>query len=260
MGPSGAGKTTASYLVPRLYDVDAGRVTLDGHDVRDLTRATLARAIGVVTQESYLFHASVRDNLRYGRPDATDEEVRAAARAANIDERIERLAEGYDTTVGERGYRLSGGEKQRLAIARVLLADPRVLILDEATSALDTASERLVQQALEQAMRGRTTIAIAHRLSTVLAADTIVVFDRGRVVEQGTHAELLALGGLYARLYAEQFGGGAIQARCDDGVVLADGDVVPHTPSTRDGWSTTGAEVGAVDGAVDGRAAPAGSR
>jgi ATP-binding cassette subfamily B protein len=230
VGPSGAGKTTASYLVPRLYDVDGGRVTLDGHDVRDLTRATLARAVGVVTQESYLFHASVRDNLRYGRPDATDEEVRAAARAANIDERVERLAEGYDTTVGERGYRLSGGEKQRLAIARVLLADPRVLILDEATSALDTASERLVQQALEEAMRGRTTIAIAHRLSTVLAADTIFVLDRGRVVERGTHAELLARGGLYAGLYAEQFGGGTIEARCDDGVVLADGAVLPHDP------------------------------
>ena len=231
VGPSGAGKTTASYLVPRLYDVDGGRVTLDGHDVRDLTRATLARAVGVVTQESYLFHASVRDNLRYGRPDATEEEVRAAARAANIDERIERLAEGYETTVGERGYRLSGGEKQRLAIARVLLADPRVLILDEATSALDTASERLVQQALEEAMRGRTTIAIAHRLSTVLAADTIFVLDRGRVVERGTHAELLDRGGLYAGLYAEQFGGGTIEARCDDGVVLSDGAVLPHDPT-----------------------------
>ncbi len=242
VGPSGAGKTTASYLVPRLYDVDGGRVTLDGHDVRDLTRATLARAVGVVTQESYLFHASVRDNLSYGRPDATDEEIRAAARAANIDERIERLAEGYDTTVGERGYRLSGGEKQRLAIARVLLADPRVLILDEATSALDTASERLVQQALEQAMRGRTTIAIAHRLSTVLAADAIFVFDRGRVVERGTHAELLARGGLYTTLYAEQFGEGTIEARCGDGVVLADGGVLPDGDGD-------GADAGAAAGA-----------
>ncbi|SNS96232.1 ATP-binding cassette, subfamily B [Geodermatophilus pulveris] len=234
VGPSGAGKTTAAYLVPRLYDVDAGRVTLDGHDVRDLTRASLARAIGVVTQESYLFHASVRDNLRYGRPDATDAQIEAAARAANIHDRIERLADGYGTTVGERGYRLSGGEKQRLAIARVLLADPRVLILDEATSALDTASERLVQQALEQAMRGRTTIAIAHRLSTVLAADAIFVFDRGRVVERGAHAELMAQGGLYARLYAEQFGGGTVEARCEDGVVFADGDVVRHAPTRED--------------------------
>ena len=234
VGPSGAGKTTASYLVPRLYDVDAGRVTLDGHDVRDLTRASLARAIGVVTQESYLFHASVRDNLRYGRPDATDEQIETAARAANIHDRIERLADGYDTTVGERGYRLSGGEKQRLAIARVLLADPRVLILDEATSALDTASERLVQQALEKAVHGRTTIAIAHRLSTVLAADAIFVFDRGRVVERGPHAELVGQGGLYAKLYAEQFGGGTVQARCDDGVVFADGDVVRHAPTHDD--------------------------
>ncbi len=230
VGPSGAGKTTASYLVPRLYDVDDGRVTLDGHDVRELTQSTLAAAVGMVTQESYLFHASVRENLRYARADATDAEVEAAARAANIHERIERLEDGYDTTVGERGYRLSGGEKQRLAIARVILADPRVLILDEATSALDTTSERLVQSALESVMRGRTTIAIAHRLSTVLAADQIFVWDRGKVVERGTHAELLRLGGLYSRLYAEQFGGGKVQARCDDGVVFADGDVLRHAP------------------------------
>jgi ATP-binding cassette subfamily B protein len=258
VGPSGAGKTTASYLVPRLYDVDSGRVTLDGHDVRDLRRATLARAVGVVTQESYLFHASVRENLRYGRPDAGDEDVEAAARAANIHDRIERLADGYDTTVGERGYRLSGGEKQRLAIARVLLADPRVLILDEATSALDTASERLVQQALVKAMHGRTTIAIAHRLSTVLAADAIFVFDRGRVVEQGTHAELLARGGLYTRLYAEQFGGGAVEARCDDGVVYADGDVVGHAPLARDDTGPGGVgpdpEPATPSGSVDGSA------
>ena len=228
VGPSGAGKTTASYLVPRLYDVDAGSVQLDGRDVRDLTMSTLGRAIGVVTQESYLFHASVRDNLRYGRPEATDDELLAAAEAANISERIDRLEAGWDTVVGERGYRLSGGEKQRLAIARVLLADPRVLILDEATSALDTSSERLVQAALERLMHGRTTIAIAHRLSTILAADAIFVFDRGRVVERGTHAELLQLGGLYATLYREQFGGGTVQARCQDGVLLADGEVVPH--------------------------------
>jgi len=216
VGPSGAGKTTASYLVPRLYDVDDGRVTLDGHDVRDLAQSTLAATIGVVTQESYLFHATVRDNLRYARQDATDDELEAAARAAYIHDRIERLENGYDTTVGERGYRLSGGEKQRLAIARVILADPRVLILDEATSALDTASERLVQQALETVMQGRTTIAIAHRLSTVLAADQIFVLERGRVVERGSHGELLARGGLYAKLYDEQFGGGRVQARCDD--------------------------------------------
>jgi ATP-binding cassette subfamily B protein len=181
-----------------------------------------------VTQESYLFHASVRDNLRYARPDATDDELRAAAEAAHIIERIDRLDAGWDTTVGERGYRLSGGEKQRLAIARVLLADPRVLILDEATSALDTTSERLVQAALERLMHGRTTIAIAHRLSTILAADAIFVFDRGRVVERGTHRELLQQGGLYATLYDEQFGGGTVQARCSDGVLLADGEVVPH--------------------------------
>jgi ATP-binding cassette subfamily B protein len=228
VGPSGAGKTTTSYLVPRLYDVDEGRVSLDGHDVRALTQSTLAQAIGVVTQESYLFHATVRDNLLYAKPDATDDELRAAAEAANILERIERLDHGWDTTVGERGYRLSGGEKQRLAIARVLLADPRVLILDEATSALDTASERLVQAALERLMHGRTTIAIAHRLSTILAADAIFVFDRGRVVERGTHAELLAQGGLYAKLYADQFGGGTVESRCADGVVFRDGDVVHH--------------------------------
>ena len=203
--------------------------------MRDLSEATLAAAVGVVTQESYLFHGTVADNLRYAREDATDAELEAAARAANIHERVERLEDGYATTVGERGYRLSGGEKQRLAIARVLLADPRVLVLDEATSALDTASERLVQAALEKAMEGRTTIAIAHRLSTVLAADQIFVLDRGRVVERGTHTELLALGGLYARLHAEQFGGGEVEARCDDGVVFRDGDVLRHEPhSTRD--------------------------
>ena len=226
VGPSGAGKTTLSSLVPRLYDVDAGSVRLDGTDVRDLTLASLPDLVGMVTQESYLFHATVAENLRYAAPDATDEEVRAAARAANIAEHLEGLAEGYDTVVGERGYRLSGGEKQRIAIARVILADPRILVLDEATSALDTTSERLVQQALETVMSGRTTIAIAHRLSTILSADVIFAIDRGRLVEQGTHAELLARGGLYAQLYAEQFGGGAVEARFADGVRFTDGKIL----------------------------------
>jgi ATP-binding cassette subfamily B protein len=227
VGPSGAGKTTLSYLVPRLYDIDRGRVTLDGHDVRELRLSSLADAIGMVTQETYLFHATIRANLRYADEDASDEQLVAAARAANIHDRIMSFPDGYDTVVGERGFRLSGGERQRLAIARVILKDPKVLILDEATSALDTTSERLVQDALEQVMRARTTIAIAHRLSTILAADVIFAIDGGRLVEQGTHDELLRRGGLYARLYNEQFGGGRVQARCEDGLVLADGTVVP---------------------------------
>ncbi len=227
VGPSGAGKTTLSYLVPRLYDVQRGAVRLDGVDVREVNLGSLAEAVGMVTQDTYLFHASIRDNLRYAREDATDEELEQAARSANIHDRIVAFPDGYGTLVGERGYRLSGGEKQRLAIARVILKDPRVLILDEATSALDTTSERLVQAALEQVMRGRTTIAIAHRLSTILGADVIFVVDGGRIVERGTHAELVAAEGLYARLYAEQFGGGRIQARCEDGVVFTDGAVLP---------------------------------
>jgi ATP-binding cassette subfamily B protein len=226
VGPTGAGKTTISYLIPRLYDVTRGRVELDGRDVRSLTLETLAAAIGMVTQETYLFHASVRENLLYARPDAGREEIEAAAKAAQIHDRIMELSEGYDTVVGERGYRMSGGEKQRLAIARVLLKDPRVLILDEATSALDTASERLVQAALEPLMEGRTTIAIAHRLSTILAADAIFVIDRGRLVEHGTHEELLARDGLYASLYRQQFGSGLVEAQCEDGVVLTTGDVL----------------------------------
>ncbi len=205
VGPSGAGKTTITYLVPRLWDVDSGAVTIDGHDVRDVTIESLGEVIGVVTQETYLFHATVRENLRYAKPDATDAELEAAARAAAIHERIAELPQGYDTMVGERGYKLSGGEKQRIAIARVILKNPRILILDEATSALDTHSERLIQSALEGVMRNRTTIAIAHRLSTILAADIILVVNAGRIVERGTHAELLAHGGLYARLYQEQF-------------------------------------------------------
>jgi ATP-binding cassette subfamily B protein len=205
VGPSGAGKTTATYLIPRLYDVAAGAVEIDGHDVREVQLESLGRVIGVVTQETYLFHASVLENLRYAKPEATMGEVEVAARAAAIHDRVMQLPEGYDTVVGERGYKLSGGEKQRVAIARVLLKDPRVLILDEATSALDTVSERLIQAALTRLMEGRTTIAIAHRLSTILRADQILVFDHGRIAERGTHAELVSHEGLYALLYAEQF-------------------------------------------------------
>ena len=205
VGPSGAGKTTITYLVPRMYDVQEGTVRIDDRDVRKLTLESIADSIGIVTQETYLFHDTIRRNLLYGRPNATQEELEAAAIAANIHDRISQLPEGYDTVVGERGYKLSGGEKQRLAIARVILKDPKILILDEATSSLDTTSERLVQAALEPLMEGRTTIAIAHRLSTILAADVIFVVDRGRIVEEGRHAELLAAGGIYARLYEQQF-------------------------------------------------------
>lgn len=226
VGPSGAGKTTMSYLIPRLYDVTAGAVEIDGIDVRRIRLDSLTRLIGMVTQEPYLFHATVRENLLYAKPEATPQEIERAARLALIHDRILELEQGYDTVVGERGYRLSGGEKQRLAIARVILKDPRILILDEATSSLDTASERLVQQALQPVMAGRTTIAIAHRLSTILNADLIVVIDRGRLVEQGTHRELLERGGLYAHLYQQQFGAGLIEARCEDGLVLASGQVI----------------------------------
>jgi len=205
VGPSGSGKTTTTYLIPRLYDVDAGAVQIDGMDVRRIRLASLGRIIGFVTQETYLFHASIRDNLLYAKPDATRAELEAAARAAAIHDRIAELPEGYDTIVGERGYKLSGGEKQRIAIARVLLKDPRILILDEATSSLDTVSERLIQAAIARLTEGRTTIAIAHRLSTILRADRILVYERGRIVERGRHGELLAAGALYARLYHEQF-------------------------------------------------------
>jgi ATP-binding cassette, subfamily B, bacterial len=205
VGPSGAGKTTVSYLVPRLYDVTEGRVLIDGHDVRDLTLDSIAEAIGVVTQETYLFHDTIAANLRYARPGAPREELEVACRAANIHDFIVSLPDAYETVVGERGYRLSGGEKQRIAIARVVLKDPRILVLDEATSHLDSRSEALIQEALERLMVGRTSFVIAHRLSTVRSADLILVLDEGRLVEHGTHAELVELDGLYSLLYRTQF-------------------------------------------------------
>jgi len=212
VGPSGSGKTTIALLVPRIYDVDSGSVVIDGIDVRDLTLASLGGIIGLVTQETYLFHSTIRENIAYGRMDATQDEIEAAARAAAIHDRVVQLPEGYETVVGERGFKLSGGEKQRVAIARVILKDPRILILDEATSALDTRSERLIQAALDPLMRDRTTLAIAHRLSTILAADVILVVDRGRIVERGTHDELLRQGGLYEKLYRQQFAPSAKRA------------------------------------------------
>ncbi len=205
VGPSGAGKTTITQLVPRFYDPQDGRVLVDGHDVRTVTLDSLRRDIGIVTQETYLFHDTVANNLRYGKPDAGDDELEAAARAANIADFIASLPDGYATVVGERGHKLSGGERQRLAIARVLLKDPRILILDEATSSLDYENEAAIQKALEVVLRGRTSLVIAHRLSTVLAADVIFVVDDGRIVESGRHATLLARGGLYSRLYRTQF-------------------------------------------------------
>ncbi|MDF2576146.1 MAG: multidrug transporter ATP-binding protein [Agromyces sp.] len=204
VGPSGAGKTTVLYLTPRLYEASGGSVLFAGEDVRRLRQESIVDHVGIVSQETYLFHATIRENLRYAKPDATDAELEEACRAANIHHVIERFENGYDTVVGERGYRLSGGEKQRIAIARVLLKDPPVLLLDEATSALDTVSERVVQEALDAAARGRTTLSIAHRLSTVIAADVIHVVEAGRIVESGTHASLLAAGGLYTELAAQQ--------------------------------------------------------
>ncbi len=213
VGPSGAGKTTVTYLLPRFYDPSAGRILLDGYDLRDLRQDSLRAHMGAVTQDTFLFHATIRENLLYARPDAGYEAIEAAARAANIHEFIMDLPEGYDTVVGSRGFRLSGGEKQRVAIARALLKNPRILILDEATSNLDATSEYLIQEALEKLLQGRTSIIIAHRLSTILNADQIVVLDRGRVVEKGAHADLVDAGGLYAQLYRQQFSRVVEQAR-----------------------------------------------
>ena len=207
VGPSGAGKTTMTYLIPRLYDPTSGVIRIDGHDLRDVTLESLSAVIGMVTQETYLFHDTIRTNLTYAKIDATQAEIEAAARAANIHQFIVDLPDGYDTIVGERGYRLSGGEKQRIALARVILKDPRILVLDEATSHLDSESEALIQEALKRVMAGRTSIVIAHRLSTILAADLILVMDRGKIVERGTHEQLLAIGGLYSQLYETQFRG-----------------------------------------------------
>ena len=205
VGASGAGKTTLSALIPRLYDVVQGSLTIDGQDVRDVTLSSLAGAIGVVSQDAHLFHDTIASNLRYARPEATDAEIVEACRLARVHDLISSLPEGYETVVGERGYRLSGGEKQRLAIARVLLKDPAVVILDEATAHLDSETELLVQQALAAALAGRTSIVIAHRLSTIRAADQILVLEHGRIADRGTHDELIARGGLYADLYRTQY-------------------------------------------------------
>ncbi len=205
VGPSGAGKTTATYLIPRLYDPTAGKILLDGHDIKDLSLSTLADNIGMVTQETFLFYDTIRANLMYAKPEASDQKMVAAAKVANIHELIMSLPERYDTVVGERGYRLSGGERQRIAIARVVLRDPRILVLDEATSSLDSLSEDLIQKAMKTVMENRTSLVIAHRLSTILAADKILVFDKGKLIQQGTHDQLLNTGGLYRTLYETQF-------------------------------------------------------
>jgi subfamily B ATP-binding cassette protein MsbA len=207
VGASGSGKTTIASLLPRFWDVGAGRITLDGHDIRALALRDLRQAIGIVPQEPALFSGTVRENIAYGRPDAPEAEIVAAARAAHATEFIDRLPDGLDTRVGERGVKLSGGQRQRVAIARVFLKNPAVVVLDEATSSLDSESERLVEEAMEDLLRGRSTLIIAHRLSTVLRADRVVVIDRGRIIEEGRHAELMASEGVYARLYRGQFRG-----------------------------------------------------
>jgi ATP-binding cassette subfamily B protein len=238
VGPSGAGKTTTAMLVARIYDVDAGAVRIDGVDVRDLTLESLRGSIGLVAQDPHLFHDSILANLRYAKPEATLEEVAAACRAARIIDLVESLPDGWDTVVGERGYRLSGGEKQRLAIARLLLADPAIVILDEATAHLDSESEVRIQAALAEALAGRTSLVIAHRLSTIVRADRILVLDGGRLVEQGTHAELLAAGGFYAELYETQFGRAtsdpvAVPGDGDPDLVAGDGAGLRGTPTGR---------------------------
>jgi subfamily B ATP-binding cassette protein MsbA len=209
VGPSGSGKTTIASLLPRFWDVGSGRITLDGHDIRALSLHDLRSAIGIVPQEPALFSGTVRENIAYGRPGASDDDIRAAARAAHATEFIDRLPSGLDTRVGERGVKLSGGQRQRVAIARVFLKNPAVVILDEATSSLDSDSERLVEEAMEELLHGRSTLIIAHRLSTVLRADRVVVIDRGIVIEEGSHDDLMATDGVYARLYRGQFRAGA---------------------------------------------------
>jgi ABC-type multidrug transport system fused ATPase/permease subunit len=205
VGPSGSGKTTVINLIPRFYDVTAGSVLVDGHDVRDLQLTSLRSQIGIVLQETFLFNMSVRENIRYGRSDASDEDVEAAARAAAAHDFIMDMPDGYDTFVGERGARLSGGQRQRIAIARAILVDPRILILDEATSSVDTRTDFLIQRALDHLMRNRTTLVIAHRISTIQRADQILVVNQGKIVDRGTHAELLRRSGVYAHLYEIQF-------------------------------------------------------